>query len=188
MFQRCGLSVLMFVTASLSQVCGCCSSVQAQEVKAARTVTYSVSIAGMTCEDCAVHVRQSISKLPGVTKASVDYKAGRAWVTYSLPPDKANDAQRRSLTDLSAAVRRSGYQPTINYVVHIQGMTCEDCSKHVQQALAKVPGVENIQVSYKAGYAVVKPTLKAGNLSESIAAAVNQVGYRSVVHSGPFVK
>lgn len=123
-----------------------------------------------------------------MTKASVDYKAGRAWATYSLPPDTANDAQRRIPADLSAAVTQSGYRSTINYVVHIQGMTCEDCSKHVQQALAKVPGVENTQVSYKDGYAVVKPTLKAGNLSESIAVAVNQVGYRSVVHSGPFVK
>lgn len=187
MFHRCGSSVLLFVTASFPQVCGCCSSVQAQEAKAAPTVTYSVSIAGMTCESCATHIQKSIAKLPGVAKVSVDYQGGHAWVTVLTPRQEGvrTEEPRRISAELAAAVEQAGYTPTVNYVLMVKGMTCEACSNHVEQAVARVPGVLGVKVNYKGGFAVVVPSPKASDLSVSLVDSVEQAGDTAAVQTRP---
>ncbi len=37
------------------------------------------------------------------------------------------------------------------YVLSIQGMTCEDCAKHVQKALEKVDGIAEAKVNFTKG-------------------------------------
>ncbi len=65
--------------------------------------TVSFRIDGMTCEACAVVVRNALTKVPGVTAASVSYEEGQALVTVdaSSPP---------STTVLIEAVEGAGYQ------------------------------------------------------------------------------
>jgi len=40
-------------------------------------------------------------------------------------------------------------------VIHISGMSCQNCVKHVTDALLGVPGVDSVDVSLEAGTATV---------------------------------
>lgn len=181
MVRKKGIFSLAFVIGVVTVA----AAVQAGE-EAVPTQTYSIGIQGMTCESCAVHVQKLLADVPGVVKAAVDYQGGHAWVTAKLPPRHAGAPEPRSIApQLAAAVKQTGYQPTLNYLLTIQGMTCESCSKHIEQTLAKVPGVSAASVNYKGAYAVVSPSAKAGDLSQGLVAAVQQAGYKAAVHTGP---
>ena len=60
------------------------------------------SIEGMHCSACVRKVEQSLSKVEGVSKATVDLAAEKATVVYD--PDKVDDA------GLISAVSDVGYQ------------------------------------------------------------------------------
>lgn len=161
-------------------------SARADEVWAPPARTYSIAIRGMTCQTCSDHVQKELAAVSGVVKAAVDYKAGHAWVTVQEPRQPVSaSSQRRIGQELAAAVARAGYQPTVNYVLTVKGMTCEGCSQHITTAVAKVPGVAAASVNYKGGYAVIVPAANAAPLVSSLLNAVEQAGYKAVVHSGP---
>jgi copper chaperone CopZ len=61
----------------------------------------TISVEGMMCDACAGHVREALSKLPGVTKADVDLETKTAVVEYDS-----------ALVDLKAmvlAIEEEGY-------------------------------------------------------------------------------
>lgn len=62
----------------------------------------TLSIEGMTCEACAVGLKDKLEKTPGVAGASVDYSAGTANVTLS-------NQEPASMDDLQTAVEGAGY-------------------------------------------------------------------------------
>ena len=135
----------------------------------------------MTCRSCADRLQQSLLHVRGVERAIVNYETGQAWVTVR----REGSDQPKMGTQLAAAVRQTGYQPTINYLLRIQGMRCGDCATHIEKALLKVPNVSVASVNYAGAYAVVLPPAKAGDLSEALVAAVERAGYRAIVHTGP---
>ncbi len=60
----------------------------------------------------------------------------------------------------------------------IEGMTCEHCAKSVREALAKIPGVEDVpEVSVERGEALVTGNADA----EALIAAVRGEGYEARV-------
>jgi len=62
-----------------------------------------VSIEGMSCGHCKMHVEKALIAVPGVTAAVVDLKAGNARVTLSAPV--ADET-------LTQAVEDAGYEAT----------------------------------------------------------------------------
>lgn len=169
----------------------CMSAVLHADEKQA-TVTYSIGIKGMTCERCVAPVQKELTAIPGVVKVRVDDKAGHAWVTVEAPQQPLSTAKpRRISAELAAAVTRAGanhgdgFSPTVNYVLTVEGMTCEGCSRHIQGILSKVPGVAAASVSYEGGYAVVVPSVKTGPNAKNLVSAIEQAGYKAVVHTGP---
>ncbi len=63
-----------------------------------------LKITGMTCDACAVHVKEALEKVPGVQSAVVSYAKGAAQI--DLDPGTTSDA-------LTAAVAGLGYQATL---------------------------------------------------------------------------
>jgi Cu+-exporting ATPase len=61
-----------------------------------------LSVKGMTCGGCVRSVEKTLSRVPGVTGASVDLATGKATVQY--------DGSRTKPEDLIAAVSRSGFE------------------------------------------------------------------------------
>ena len=60
-------------------------------------------------------------------------------------------------------------------VVHVEGMGCQNCVKHVKEALEGLDGVGSAEVSLEAGTAVI--TLTKDVADESIRSAVDEAGY-----------
>lgn len=58
-------------------------------------------------------------------------------------------------------------------VLKIEGMMCQNCAKHVREALEKVPGVSGVQVDLEAKTA----TLSGEAPDEALRAAVEEEGY-----------
>lgn len=159
------------------------------------TVTYSIGIKGLTCETCSASAEKELAKVTGVVKSAVDWKAGHAWVTVQISQREhiRTATARRISTELATAVTRAGvhhgdgFTPTVNYLLTITGMTCEDCSQHVATALKKVPGVKTANVNYKSAYAIVVPSAKSAPNPNSLVLAVEKAGYNASVSTGPFV-
>lgn len=60
-------------------------------------------------------------------------------------------------------------------VVHIEGMGCQNCVKHVKEALEGLDGVADAEVSLEAGTAVI--TLTKDVADDAIRSAVDEAGY-----------
>jgi copper chaperone CopZ len=65
-------------------------------------------------------------------------------------------------------------------VLDVVGMTCNNCVKHVREALQKVPGVGEAQVDLSTGRATVKHDGSA--TLPSLVAAVDDAGYEAKAH------
>lgn len=61
--------------------------------------------------------------------------------------------------------------------LEIAGMTCLDCSKHIIQALERVPGVISAEVDYRGGKAQAAADRSVP--TEALVAAVEKAGYRA---------
>ena len=51
------------------------------------TVTQTISVAGMTCQNCVRHVTEALQTLPGVRSVHVDLGAGTAALDVEQPVD-----------------------------------------------------------------------------------------------------
>ncbi len=64
----------------------------------------NLKITGMTCDSCAIHVKEALEKLPGVHSAVVSYPQGTAQLIYE---------PRIQLDSITAAISELGYQATL---------------------------------------------------------------------------
>ena len=60
-------------------------------------------------------------------------------------------------------------------IVHVEGMMCQNCVKHVTRALQGVPGVQDVAVSLEEQRAAV--TVDASVTDAALTAAVTEEGY-----------
>jgi copper ion binding protein len=65
------------------------------------TATKTLKVIGMSCGGCAGNVEKALKGVSGVTKATVNLKAGSAQVEYD--PDRVTE------NDLTKAVKNAGY-------------------------------------------------------------------------------
>ncbi len=65
----------------------------------------------------------------------------------------------------------------------VQGMSCENCAKHVTEALEKVSGVTKVTVSLRDNTAEVELSSDAGEVTPQLLQAVEQAGYQAQVLS-----
>ncbi len=63
----------------------------------------------------------------------------------------------------------------MSITVSIQGMSCENCVRHVREALEGLDGVTRVEISLEAGTAEVRAGLEVTD--EQISAALDEEGY-----------
>ena len=78
---------------------GAVSPAISAEATATKTVTLSVE--NMSCATCPITVRKALEKVPGVTKAKVDFDTKTATVTF--------DPAKAKVEDLTRATTDAGY-------------------------------------------------------------------------------
>ena len=96
------LSGLVILRSSGLQVAVASPAPQGSEQTSAKHKTIQMRIEGMTCAACAKGLEASFRHLAGVEKASIDYKAGQAVITF--------DPAKQSVESLGKFVVSCGYQ------------------------------------------------------------------------------
>ncbi len=135
-------------------------------------------IEGMTCEACAVTLREQLGKVPGVARAEVSFETKTARVFF------AEGQEPPSEEALLAAIQEAGYSgtPVANSrTVHIAvtGMTCAGCASGLQARLQGIAGVEDARVDYDSGRATVR--IAPGGSVDPVVAAIKESGFQAKV-------
>jgi P-type Cu+ transporter len=124
-------------------------------------------VEGMTCASCVRRVELALTKVPGVSAASVNLTTGTAEVNFSDPASRDGAL---------AAIEKAGYQVAQEQTdIAIEGMTCASCVRRVEKAIEAVPGVERVSVNLATEHASI--TTKGSLPFKAIEAAVSAAGY-----------
>ena len=128
----------------------------------------SIKINGMSCANCAANIEKTVSKLPGVYKAAVNFASEKAMVEYypqEIKPSEIIDV----ITEL-------GFKPVVHQSSFIvSGMSCASCVSRVEKAILNTPGVVSASVNLANGQATVS-YLEDENLA-LIKQAVRDTGF-----------
>jgi len=125
----------------------------------------------MTCTACAAASERAVRKLPGIEEASVNFSTEKLSVRF--------DEGKVSVEAIKEAVAKAGYEAVDDRVerevtIPVGGMTCAACSRAVEKALAKVPGVLVASVNLMTEKALVRydaDTARVSQLKQAIVAA-----------------
>jgi len=138
-----------------------------------KEIEQDLRIDGMHCAACALTVERALRQVDGVRSASVNLLAERAHVILE---------GRVSTEELIAAVEKAGFQAASiekkdsrRLTLPIEGMTCATCAHAVEDALARVPGVEAATVNPATDEATV--LLSSPVTLETLGQAVREAGY-----------
>ncbi|HEY9722954.1 MAG TPA: heavy metal-associated domain-containing protein [Oscillatoriaceae cyanobacterium] len=63
------------------------------------------------------------------------------------------------------------------FVLRVNGMTCENCVRHVREALEQVPGVRDVRVDLAEGRATVEGDADP----QLLVAALDEEGYEAMI-------
>lgn len=88
------------------------NEVQAAPAESAPPVETELQIAGMTCASCVRRVERAISKVPGVSEASVNYATERASVVHDGSVDLS--ALTKAVEDAGYSAKRSGHSAPVD--------------------------------------------------------------------------
>lgn len=138
----------------------------------------------MTCEACAVTLRERLDKVPGLARAEVSFDAKTAQVFFVAGDDAPSDET------ILTAIREAGYSGTPvassrTVRIAVSGMTCAGCASGLQARLARTPGVDAAAVDYDAASATV--TLGPQGSLAAVLTAIAEQGFdgREITDDSP---
>jgi Cd2+/Zn2+-exporting ATPase len=140
-------------------------------------------IEGLDCPDCAAKLEQRISKIPGVTWASLNFATSQIWFEYE-PDVSAADV-------ILSAIEKAGYQyreleisqvaqeiSTSSFI--LAGLDCPDCAAKLQSRLSKMEGVAEVLINFSASTMTIKHDQSLVHRRDIIQ-AVEESGYKATI-------
>ena len=123
----------------------------------------------MTCINCANTIEKALSKLNGVTQATVNLAAEKAIIDYN-----PNTVDQKTIEQ---TITTAGYK-VIHEKINLQvgGMTCVNCAKTIEKALNSREGVYNATVVFAAEKVAVEYNPDQISLP-AIKKVIQDVGY-----------
>ena len=134
-------------------------------------------VSGMTCNNCARKVTDVAQKVPGVHSVEVSVTAERARIRWNAAG--AGDAAAVIKAISAAGFEAQEIQKTASDVTEllVSGMTCNNCARHVTEAIQGVAGVRSASVALEAGRATVR--WSAAPKIADVVAAIAAAGYEA---------
>ena len=116
---------------------------------------HTYKIKGMTCNGCRSHVEKILSKVEGVTKASVDLEKAEATIEMDahIKLETFQDALKNDGDRYGILIPNND---KMKHKYHIHGMTCNGCRSHVEKTLSEVAGVSKATVDLKKAEATIE--------------------------------
>jgi Cu+-exporting ATPase len=131
-----------------------------------------VPIVDLDCATCVQTIERVLDGLDGVQKASVNYAAAKAHVTY--------DPARVSLADTQRAIKEAGYTVGGAQVqIGIKDLRCASCVTFIEEALRATPGVLTASVNVANQQADVEYLPGMATL-DTLRHAIESTGYKTV--------
>ena len=137
----------------------------------------NLQVNGMTCQNCVRHVTDAIQGVPGVHSATVSLENKNATVRW-------NSGTTANVPAVIAAIKQAGYEAkelraNSTTELAVTGMTCQNCVRHVTEAIQSVPGVHSASVALEAGRATVRWHAKAPANVPAVLSAIAAAGYKA---------
>jgi Cu+-exporting ATPase len=137
-----------------------------------KTKKITLNIGGMSCINCVYTIEKQLSKLNGVTQATVNLAAEQALIDYN--PDLINQKT------IENAITEAGYRVIHEKIVlQIGGMSCVNCAKTIEKALGNREGVYNAAVNFAAESVAVEYNPQQISLP-SIKKTIQDSGYQVI--------
>jgi len=132
-----------------------------------------LDIGGMSCVTCAQTIEKRLSKLKGVTRATVNFAAEKAIVDYD-----PNTLDQKTIED---AIVDVGYKVVHESVfLKITGMSCVTCAQTIERALNEKEGVYKASVNFAIEKAAVEYNPEQISVA-GIRKVIQDVGYDVIV-------
>lgn len=135
----------------------------------AATVELALNIEGMNCGGCAARIQRDISTIDGVHQADVNFANGK--LTAQLKPF-AIEPVKQAIVSMGYSI----HDTAVPISLVIGGMHCASCANKIEQKVAQVPGVTEVEVSY-AGDSL-RARAEPSRLP-AIHAIIEELGYQS---------
>jgi Cu+-exporting ATPase len=133
-------------------------------------IQYVLNVEGMMCTHCQSRVHDAIVSVSGVKQAQVDYQTGQASITME------EDTRVQEIID---SIQKAGYlvkqEEVMKKSIQVEGMMCMHCVAHVKEALEKVEGVSEVEVSLEEKKATF---VAQDGLEDTIQQAIKDAGYQ----------
>jgi Cu+-exporting ATPase len=140
-------------------------------VESVRSEQTTLQITGMTCAACANRIEKGLTKLDGVSQATVNFTMEQASISY--------DPGKVDLSKLEQKVQDLGYGTAKQSVeLDIGGMTCAACATRIEKGLNKLPGIHKATVNLALETAQVQFSPSNVTIPDMIK-KVEQLGYRA---------
>jgi len=116
---------------------------------------HTYHIHGMTCNGCRSHVEDILSKVEGVSNATVNLEKAEATIemTSHIPIETFQEALKMDGDTYTIHIQNDD---EMKHTYHIHGMTCNGCRSHVEETLSKVEGVSKASVNLEKKEATIE--------------------------------
>lgn len=132
----------------------------------------TILVGGMMCDNCVKHVKNALEGIKGVKKAEVSLEKGEAHLILERKVPEE---------EIKEAIEKADYEyqgkKELTKVMEVPDMMCDNCVKHITQALENVPGVKKADVSLENHTAVI--TFNQDVSDEKLIQAVQDAGYQA---------
>ena len=131
-----------------------------------------LNIGGMSCVNCAKAIEKQLSKLNGVTHATVNLASEKAIIDYN--PDIVD---QKAIED---AIAEAGYQVIHEKIMlQIGGMSCVNCAKSIEKALNNREGIYKAFVNFATEEVTVEYNPEQISIA-GIKKTITDVGYEVI--------
>ncbi len=169
--------------AEIEEPTSCCSSPEAKieeptEINSVNIGNDQVEliIHGMDCPSCASTIEKALVRLKNVLSAKVNYNTEKLQLVV---------AEGYSLPEVDKTIERLGFtSESVNenkdlHTYNLLGMDCGSCAKSIENHLIKLPGINQVDVSFALGNMKVAQEIP----SKEIIKEVKKLGFQAELKS-----
>ena len=128
----------------------------------------------------ATRITNTLLKENGVISCDIYENNTLAAVSYKplqIQPDRIATMLKNFDIEVKVLTKNSSpSEPPETTILHIEGMTCDSCTNSIKNALIKLSGIEDVNISLKEKKAVVKH-FPSGIKREEVRDAIDDIGF-----------
>ncbi len=140
--------------------------------------TIELTVTGMDCADCALHVENAVRNLPGVEQVQVNFMNGKLKLEYN-PSLVRMERIQKAVQSAGYGVEKHAARKESVFVVN--GMDCADEARPIEEALKKIDGVYSVKFNLVANKLIVEHSVPLQTIHQTL----RRIGFEAVLADQP---